>query len=527
MERLHEMRSLFVYGRESIESKAKNFVRQAVFMKDFEDDFPWKGDFLCFFPTYQDMTLKQLRGYFTWRTHVRRGEFPPIPTSAAYLYIYELLNGIGADSPEDALKKMEEFEAGYLDSDVGDGRMRKNLRRWMLEYAVLEGVSPEIARRFADKDMLERDGALSVLQNPETRLDEELFAALCFFGGKKQADSPVITMEPSRGKHLFCEVWRSAAAAYQENEKYLFTLCFGEMVARPWFPFANALYYRKPIIRANEESAEYRLDDCRSFYCRQGNWFVRSYDKLYFDRDRLKGLLHETDARLRRYLKTGRYLKEKSEDGWAVPIIEAVIEKDRRGRQEEARPQVTIDFSSLDKIRSDAVKTRDSLLTEEASEIGVAKGSAAYDICTAKEPEEAIFANEKPMSSDIGVGEGRPALDLQNRNEDYSQIFDRRAEASANKVIEDGGTDSKPALVSESPLNSLQIQILRMLLEGEDVSDIMKEKHLMPSIVADEINEALFDDIGDAVLLCDEDILSLVEDYREDLEELLRTDGDA
>jgi hypothetical protein len=103
--RLREMRRLFEYGRESEESKARNFYKQAVFMQDYEDDVPWSGEFVRYFPTYHDLTTRQLRGYFTWRAGVRKGSFQPIAASAAYIYLYELLNGVGADSPEDALKR--------------------------------------------------------------------------------------------------------------------------------------------------------------------------------------------------------------------------------------------------------------------------------------------------------------------------------------------------------------------------------------------------------------------------------------
>ena len=43
----------------------------------------------------------------------------------------------------------------------------------------------------------------------------------------------------------------------------------------------------------------------------------------------------------------------------------------------------------------------------------------------------------------------------------------------------------------------------------------------MPSVVADAINEALFDEIGDNVLTCDGSEIELIEDYRMDLEDLL------
>ena len=116
-------------------------------MEDYEDDAPWNGEFQHYFPTYHDLNIRQLRGYFTWRTHVRKGNFQPTSASIAYIYIYELLNGIGTKSPEDTLQKMLAFEAGFLDSGVGDQRMRGNLRRWMLEYAVLYHIPPDQARQ--------------------------------------------------------------------------------------------------------------------------------------------------------------------------------------------------------------------------------------------------------------------------------------------------------------------------------------------------------------------------------------------
>ena len=75
--------------------------------------------------------------------------------------------------------------------------------------------------------------------------------------------------------------------------------------------------------------------------------------------------------------------------------------------------------------------------------------------------------------------------------------------------------------MSGLPLNPVQIQILRALLEERDVTEIIRAHHLMPSMTADAINEALFDEIGDTVLLCEEDQLLLVDDYIEELEQIL------
>ena len=77
-------------------TEAELFWRQGVFMEDFEDDCPYHGSFKSFFPTYNAMSDRQLRGYFTWRAAVRRGRIEETSLSFAYVYIYELLCGIGA-----------------------------------------------------------------------------------------------------------------------------------------------------------------------------------------------------------------------------------------------------------------------------------------------------------------------------------------------------------------------------------------------------------------------------------------------
>ena len=454
-EKLREMRRLFEYGRESEESRARNFYKQAVFMQDYEDNVPWSGEFVRYFPTYHDLTTQQLRGYFTWRAGVRKGIFQPIAASAAYIYLYELLNGVGADLPEDALQKLRSFEAGYIDSGIGDKRMRSNLRRWMLEYAVVNDLPPELVREYADPEMMARDASLAILRRPEAYSDDEVFAALCVFGGKKTAESPVVKLDPVRGRHLFGEAWRSAAA-YRWQGKRLFTLCFGEKKTRLWYPLSNAVYYAQK----RPEDRDYVLSECRSFRCRGGLWTVRTFETLSYDKARLQGFLHETDARLRRYLKTGRYLRENTADEWAVPYIDAVIEEDKKAVIEAARPKITIDLSGLEQIRRDAATTRESLLTED-------------------EIEE--IAETAP-----------PAFESET---------------------------------SEFPLDPVQIQILRALLEEWDAAEILKAHHLMPSMTADAINEALFDEIGDTVLLCEDDRLLLVDDYIEELKQILGGTG--
>ena len=68
-------------------------------------------------------------------------------------------------------------------------------------------------------------------------------------------------------------------------------------------------------------------------------------------------------------------------------------------------------------------------------------------------------------------------------------------------------------------------QILLTLMRGGSAGELIRKNFLMPSVVADTINEALFDEIGDNVLECEGDEITLVEDYREGLTLILEEEG--
>ena len=459
-EKLREMRRLYEYGAHTFGQTCKNFYVQGKFMEDYEDDAPWNGEIRLYYPSYHDLRLEQLRGYFTWRTALRRGEFRPIATSLAYIYVYELLNDIGASDAEDSLRKLREFEIGYLDSGIGEGDMRRNLRRWMLEKAVVSGLPPETAREYADRDMLLRDEALAALREYRARTDGEIFRALLTLAGSKLSRSPAAQSE--EGQRLFARVWRLAAAKERQEGKTLFTLCFGGCRSHRWDPLANALYYwrKRPV------AAAYELDEVRTYTFNGGIWTEKCYQERSFDKKLLEGLLHETDRQLRLYLDLGRRLQEKPEEAWASEYVEAVIEEDRQARAEAERKKVVIDLSGLERIRRDALETRDSLLTEE-------------DLREAEERE----AEPPPAPTEAETGPSPEA--------------------------------------PETPLDREQRELLTLLVRGEPVKGWLAERRWMPTVAVDAINEALYDEIGDSALECDGDEITLAEDYREDILRIL------
>ena len=509
-DKIRQMMRLYDKRDGTFLKKCKNFYTQGLFMKDYEDNVPWNGILKFYFPTYHDLNVEQLRGYFTWRTNVRKGNYQFICTSMAYIYLYELLNQIGTESPLDSLQRMKDFETGFLDSGLGEESMRNQLHQWMLEFSIIHRMPLETVLQYIDSDLLENDKALDILKNPTEHSDEEIFSALSQMSGNKLTSSAAISKDAAEGKHLFAEFWKYLSQHYFQKDKDIFTSCFGRCIASKWFPLGNAVYWDKSqpdtedIMRIVKPDAplfapkntnqhnqtpeagsfEYVLNPCRKYTFKDGAWTEYAYRSIYCDQKRLASILHEADRQLRIYLKAGHTLRAKPEEAWVAPYIEDVIRADKQAKLEAAKPKINIDFSELDKIRNDASATRDSLLTQDELD----------------EDHTDFDTNEAKM------------LNLPSATDDQTA-----PNTTDIEPVSDNNNDIPPSIA----LDAIHLQILKMLLNDEPVNAWIAAHHLMVSIVADTINEACFDTIGDNILECDGDNLTIIEDYREDMMDLL------
>lgn len=449
--KIWEMMQLYEYGDGSYAQQKKNFLRQGEFMKDFEDSYDgWSGKCTYFSPAYHDLTLSQLRKYFTWRTSVRKGDFQPVESPFAYLYLSELLCGIGAETPEETLKKMADFETGFVNSGFADTLLKMHLKNWMFEYAVIHGMQPETVMQYANPQILAHDTYMTILKDPASKNDNEIFLALSFFAEKDLFTTPVVAEAGSRGKHLFAELWKYVSLRYNKDGSNFFTACFGEPQTLKWYPLFNALFRDD----GGTSDKECVLSECRKYFCRSGVWYEESFSRIKFDKVRFNALLHEAERVFRKYLKAGKALRQKPDETWATQYAEAVVAADKKAEIEAKRPKINIDLSGLDKIRSDAAVTRESLLTEE-------------------------------------------------------------------EIEDEIKTDSTTENNENSFLDAVHTEILRNLLKKGSAEEYIKASHLMPSVVADTINAALFNEIGDNILECDGKTLKIVEDYVEEVINML------
>jgi hypothetical protein len=95
------------------------------------------------------------------------------------------------------------------------------------------------------------------------------------------------------------------------------------------------------------------------------------------------------------------------------------------------------------------------------------------------------------------------------------------AQTPVPQTVQTAGTTAAVPAQAAFGLSAEETDILSMLLAGENPASYIRAHHLYPAVVADSINEKLFDEIGDSAVEEEDGSLSLIEDYRSDLRALL------
>ena len=478
--KIREMMALYKYDDYSWNYKSRNFYKQAKFMEDYEDDYQGEvGEISGYYTTYHDLNEKQLRAYFTWRSEIRKGIYNKACTSFIYIYIYELLCGIGASSSYDTINKLKTFEEKLSDNYILDVTIKRNLHKWYFEYSLLHGFSIEKIKEYVDKDVFAQDSTLDILKNYKKSSDEEIFESICFFAGKKSLNSVSLKKERDKSIFIFAFIWRYILKNVTVEGKGIFSHCFGRMHNRSWYPLFNAVYWseKKP------EDGDYILNGVKSYHYHDGSWKERGYIKSYFNKKKIDSIFHEIDRKIREEFKLGYYLSQRPDDSWIRKDIEDAFGKAVKELKKNEREKINIDFSALKKIRIDAETTKESLLIDEEKEAFI-------------NTELSRAGSESDNESETETGEIYEVLNISDKDGDMG-------------------------FTKQNKNTDINTEILKHIIEEKDYKQLIKSNNLFASIVTDTINEIFFEKIGDNILECEGDDIYLIEDYREDILDII------
>ncbi len=492
------------------------FYKQAQFAADYTDDFEYNGMFRRYFPTYRDMKDDELRGYFSFRTRFREGRYDAEPQlSFVYVYIYEILNGIGV-SPESGFEILKTIDALYGSKD---DTLREYLRRWIRDYIIYYNLDHSYAAEYFSVDM---DSAVSILMqafsDAETKFlvligekdaaetdsapnpisDNDMFQAVCTMSSYAIEKSPLYKKDPELVKSAIVEMLKElSCVAKRLNRDSLFEYCFGRRGVFPISLFKNAVFHD----HLKHEDHLYEISPLCLYRCENGRWSREAYSRSSEKSKTLGDLCHETDRLLREKTGFGHSIKRRLMSDAFSEEISWVIDKLLLEREKASRPRIDIDLSVLDSIRMDAARTRDSLLIPEDREDHT-------DILLDENiRHDSLHKSEK---LDFSVSDSMskiPGIDI----DPVEAIPSHKTELDLHNST----------TTHDLPLTGDEFFVLNALLHGLPWKEYAAEHHLMISMICDDINEKMIDLIGDTIVEFNGDEPELIEDYISELQELI------
>ena len=509
----------------------EDFLSAARAMEDYEDNCPFAGTVPLYQPEYRDLTPNELRGYFTWRAALRRGEVSPHCDAFVYLYLSELMLGVGAATAAEALDCMDAFASSYFSAGYGSEALQRNFKNWRFEYAVLNRVDAARVRAYENPALRHWDEALTVLREPEKQSDEAVFAALAELGGKKLTEARSVKGLGDKAAFYYAAIWRSSAPL-------LFAACFGNLRMREWKPFSDA-----PRLKAVCENAgqgfSYQLNELRSFAATGSGFTEYSYLRQQFDSKRFFAFLKEADTALRVRFLRGKASKTASATQ-DIALQEAFSRAFASCEAMEAAQKlaaVPVRREKLADIRAAAEITTAALLTEaeagaereerlrrrEAQKLPAKKDSSLAELINGadcKQADGAFVQVEAAECSEAAERRKLCANDVSRRGE--SVACAEAAESSSRGAGKQRETEQTDKAGRTEMLDALERRCLAALLRGESVRAELHAAHCLTSLFAERVNEKLYEYFQDICLASEGEELFLVPDYREELETLLR-----
>ena len=462
------------------------FYEQASFMADFEDDCDYISHFSCYYPTYEDMSNLDARAYFSWRTKLRNHTIAHAPLSFLFVYAYELLCKVGVASAQQAMTMLSVLRDSFC-KDGANRVLDAYLQAWMLDFAVWHGLSLEYAcssfmQYNAVYELRQLEQKLAQAQLAPSQINEaQLFELLCNVSSYHLEKSKLYALYPTLVQQACARVFIKMVNHCKTRRKmgYIDGL-FGPAVREPYTMFSGAVFYT-PQTHADQV----RVTPWHVVYsCHDGRWTISKPCKAQKKSAELGNLLHEVDVALRQTLQEAPTLKPrelpKYQRSYVTEAVQQVVEE--KNRIEAA--QVSINLDSLAAIRSDAAQICEVLLVEEERELKPVLESEL-------ELAFAAQASEETQQMDLLVDEAGMPLES-------------KIDSAANTGL----------------LGNYQKQLLQAVLEGKPLPKA--DVGSMLSVEVDYINELLYELVDDAVLEFDGQQVSLVEDYRKDVEEFLR-----
>ena len=493
------------------------FMKEAKLAKDYEENTKFSVKWKTLYrPMYTDLTDKELRAYFYWRTQWRHRRVDTAPGFTGLLYAYELLAlGDILHNPKETLDELECLLDSYPE-DQEDNFVREALETIIQDYRIFSGDNPKLLvgpyhRRYAHAAFILRKAQNYIfsqhkkweIPDPKYGTDpvsnKDVVEALDIFSSVDPKRSAFFKKHEKERIAITAEVFRDFVEHFHKRRQVNFVNFLVGYRGNIWMPAFDTTPVR---VDFGKDQILYDLGDGitlehkpnpEAFPYAANNFsetFPFGYDhtnpalgKIYREIDRHMREAWNFKHPLKPQKKVARYETKfivTAIDNFKVKQAEA-----ERIRKEKEKRRFTVDLSQLHAIRDASVVTRDALLVDEERQ---------------DEPE--------PVAPVVTVTPTAP--------ENKSQAV------PASTPVAQESTETQTDEGHPYSLDDTEFSLLRALLAGKPIQDILKHTPTTPDMLVDSINEKLFDITGDVSLEMDEnDQPCLIEDYTDDIRKAL------
>lgn len=440
-----QMRRIYFESFRNGYTTQRVFVQQGKFMEDFEESYDFQGSFSAYFPTYQDMTDAQLRGYFSWRTKARQGDIRETSVGFAYVYMYELINQIGVDDPEDGFYRLYEF---YREYSRFAPELHRYVPSWLTDYIAYYNL--ELSRFSSYLDLtFEKD--LDTLENCRDVSGKALAEAVSRLSDYDFTQSPFYKEYPGEFSYTLCRAIREYSEKYDKSHQLSFVQnLFGKICQMPLELFSFAVFYNdreKP-----DRTVEFTPSLVYTF--KDGNCLCRKcWGKTGKTKNSRLGMyVKYTESVLREVFSYEKQLSatEPAKKFGAIVRTAAQTAFDERTKRLQAEKRSFVNADLLEGIIKSADKTRDKLITAEETMDEQATATAEIK---AVPPENSEKVQESTVEKTCSL-----------------------------------------------PLEEAEKEFVLCLLSKGDIRSFAKERHIKTSLMCDSINEKLYDIFYDTVI---------------------------
>ncbi|WP_052770016.1 TerB N-terminal domain-containing protein [Paenibacillus sp. IHB B 3415] len=463
--------------QEPVTTTESQFVQRARELADHKEPAALFVPFKSYWPTYGHMTGAQSRWYFFWRDEVRQGRYPKTDLSYIFLHIYELINGVGWDEPQDGCRQLGLLWEAYRDKYK---RLDQYLGGWIADFSFVHKLDIPLSEivirtRGLAGDLAELELVRCLSATPE-QLSIEVLSVMSDYDISK---SKFYTGEGKAAAEKYIPQVVALIDTYvaRKHGSNLITMFPpGPPVVRERYLFRSAVYDISlygysvliPVVRISKSPP------LRSLITR---------------------LFRLTENKLRALMGYRGRLKDVKVDADMEDLVTKFLQREfRKAEQEEKGPAVVIDQRKLEQLKNDSEVVRSLLTVEEALEKD-------------DETDWGIEGVDEDEPGSVAVAAGSRSEEPAVRESDEEKldiIVEEPAvqgQADYPLPIIDGEADSWTSFASE--LSLLQRDVLLALAEDDGlvkVNRLAAGGGTMAELLFDEINELAMDSLGDLVI---------------------------